>query len=101
MIAYLQSEQEVSRRGAPPRVQFFARPLFAILEKEDSMINVNGKQVEMAGETNLDEFVLSLGYKAERIAVELNGKIVPRAKYKNIMLKENDTLEVVNFMGGG
>ena len=42
-----------------------------------------------------------LGMKSDRVAVELNREIVPRAKWVETSLGENDHLEIVHFVGGG
>ncbi len=41
------------------------------------------------------------GYQAERVAIELNGDILPRARYHECELKNGDQLEIVHFVGGG
>lgn len=62
---------------------------------------VNGKTAEIKpGETLLD-FLTGQGYRIEIIAVELNGEIIPREKFPQTVLKENDVMEIVTFMGGG
>ena len=38
---------------------------------------------------------------ADRVAVELNGEIVPRAQRAQTQLKGTDTLEIVTFVQGG
>ena len=42
-------------------------------------------------------------YKLNRkkVAIELNGKILPHNKYDNRILKDNDKIEIVQFIGGG
>ena len=52
-------------------------------------------------ETLLLDFLKGAGYNTERIAVERNGAIVPKSEYANTVLAEADTLEVVQFVGGG
>ena len=42
-----------------------------------------------------------LGVKGDRVAVERNGEIVPRALWAGTMVGEGDRLEVVHFVGGG
>ena len=37
----------------------------------------------------------------KRVAVELNGDIVPKAQYSEIVFKDDDNVEVVSFVGGG
>jgi sulfur carrier protein len=39
--------------------------------------------------------------KSDRIAVELNLEIVPRAQWESVQLKDGDRLEIVHFVGGG
>jgi sulfur carrier protein len=38
---------------------------------------------------------------SKKIAVELNGKIINKNKYKLINIKNKDTIEIVHFIGGG
>jgi len=42
-----------------------------------------------------------LQLKVDRVAVEHNGKIVPRANWTRVHLENGDKLEVVQFVGGG
>ena len=64
------------------------------------MIQLNGKEYEAAGK-NIESLLLELGYDFRTIAVELNEEIVPKATYSKVLLKDNDVLEVVSFVGGG
>ena len=41
------------------------------------------------------------GFKKPRIAVEMNGAIIPKATYEQVTVTNDDTLEVVSFVGGG
>lgn len=65
------------------------------------MIKVNGKPLDGFDGKSVSELVSALGYKTEYIAVEINGDILKRDMYASVTLKENDTLEVVSFVGGG
>jgi len=42
-----------------------------------------------------------LGMKSDRVAVELNRDIVPRNRWPDTPLQEDDKLEIVQFVGGG
>lgn len=64
------------------------------------MITINGKKVEAIGIT-LTEYLLSADYQTDRIAVELNGEILPKSKYGTTTLSEGDKVEIVSFVGGG
>ncbi len=50
---------------------------------------------------SLEELIGELGLKGDRVAIELNGEIVPRAGWAGTALTEGDRLEVVHFVGGG
>ena len=64
-------------------------------------MRVNGKQVELKERLTLEKFLESNGYALTKVAVELNGKIVPRKEYAVTILQETDALEIVCFVGGG
>ena len=64
-------------------------------------MRVNGKEVELKERLTLDKFLESNGYALLKVAVELNGKIVPRKKYAATILEDTDALEIVCFVGGG
>jgi sulfur carrier protein len=51
--------------------------------------------------SSLDELVAELGLQGDRVAVEHNGAIVPRASWTQTVLGSGDRLEVVHFVGGG
>jgi sulfur carrier protein len=50
---------------------------------------------------SLEDLVRELGLKSDRVAVEHNGEIVPRASWSGASLAEGDRLELVHFVGGG
>ncbi len=64
-------------------------------------MKANGKEMEVREGTTLHEFLVSAGYDTSRVAVELNGSVSPRNTYKNIVLKDTDSMEIVSFVGGG
>jgi thiamine biosynthesis protein ThiS len=64
-------------------------------------MRVNGKQVELKERLTLEKFLESNGYALTKVAVELNGKIVPRKEYVATILEDTDVLEIVCFVGGG
>lgn len=41
------------------------------------------------------------GYGARRVAVEVNGEIVPRSAHAGRRLAEGDRVEIVQALGGG
>ncbi len=64
------------------------------------MVKVNGEEIDIAGKT-LSEYLSSANFDMQRIAVERNGDIVPRAQYDKTTLADGDSVEVVSFVGGG
>lgn len=64
-------------------------------------ITVNGESRSLDPGTSLGQLVEKLGLGGKRIAVEVNRDIVPRSEYDNFRLSNNDTIEIVNAIGGG
>tara|TARA_B100002052_G_scaffold274453_1_gene277577 strand:+ start:369 stop:572 length:204 start_codon:yes stop_codon:yes gene_type:complete len=64
-------------------------------------IQLNGKKISI--KTNFSLFELLKKYKLinKKVAVEHNGIIVPKTKFKKKLLKNNDKVEIVHFIGGG
>ena len=60
------------------------------------MLKINGKdEGEFIGKT-----VAAKGLNPGRIAVELNGEILPKDKF-DTALRDGDSAEIVHFVGGG
>lgn len=64
-------------------------------------IIVNGDEKEMADGIVISDLISELGLKAERLAVEVNRRIVRRADWPSTTLAEGDKVEIVHFVGGG
>ena len=62
---------------------------------------INGEERQFGELPNLAALVEQLGMKADRVAVELNREIVPRARWSETPLHDGDRLEIVHFVGGG
>ena len=63
-------------------------------------IQLNGKKVSLKNRTSIKQLLLNYKLLNKRVAIELNGKIIPSTKYK-IYLKDKDIVEIVHFIGGG
>ncbi|ENX9865537.1 sulfur carrier protein ThiS [Campylobacter jejuni] len=61
---------------------------------------INGQKLELK-ELKFMDFIKEKGLKIELIALELNGEIIPKSEFENLILKENDKAEIVSFVGGG
>jgi thiamine biosynthesis protein ThiS len=64
-------------------------------------IVLNGDSVETADGGTVETLLLQLGISRERVAVELNADIVPKANYEKQLLSDDDKIEIVHFVGGG
>lgn len=64
-------------------------------------MKVNGNIIFLEDNQSLLDFLETQNYNIRIIAVELNGEIILSSKYKDVMLKDEDTLEIVSFVGGG
>jgi thiamine biosynthesis protein ThiS len=64
-------------------------------------IMLNGEAAETMNGTTVAGLLDQLGISRERVAVELNADIVPKADYENQLLADGDKIEIVHFVGGG
>jgi thiamine biosynthesis protein ThiS len=64
-------------------------------------LQINGEQRDFPDGLTVASLVEHLAMKADRVAVELNLEIVPRANWVATHLKDSDKLEIVHFVGGG
>ena len=63
-------------------------------------IIVNGEPATITAMSVL-RYLESLSINPQRVAVELNLVILPKADYSATFLKDGDRLEIVHFVGGG
>ncbi len=64
-------------------------------------ITVNGKKQQVATDSTLGQLLDTLKLDPARVAVERNLNVVMRESFAETILAENDTLEIVQFVGGG
>ncbi len=65
-------------------------------------ISVNGEAFDTAPEVRtVGELLCSLGLCDQRVAVEHNRMILPKASYAETKINEGDALEILSFVGGG
>ena len=64
-------------------------------------IQLNGDLYEVINGTNLNELLNKLKLKKNKIAIEVNGEIIEKSKYPNLILRRDDKVEIVHFIGGG
>ena len=64
-------------------------------------IQLNGEPYEINSGSNLDELLNKLKIQKNKVAIEVNGEIVEKNKYINLVLNNKDKVEIVHFIGGG
>ena len=69
--------------------------------KNKIKIKVNGKKIIFDNNTSIEKLTKKLKIPLNKVAIELNKKILDKKKLKNIKLNNNDKVEIVHFIGGG
>tara|TARA_B100001057_G_scaffold40045_1_gene35997 strand:- start:1285 stop:1488 length:204 start_codon:yes stop_codon:yes gene_type:complete len=64
-------------------------------------IQLNGKKVVIKSNSSLLDLLKKYKLLNKKVAIEYNGIIVPKTKFKKKYLKEKDIVEIVHFIGGG
>lgn len=64
-------------------------------------ITLNGEARSIDSGLSVDGLLSELGLSRERIAVELNRRVVPRKDWDARILRDDDRVEIVHFVGGG
>ena len=64
-------------------------------------IQLNGDPYEISSGANLNELLNKLKIQKNKVAIEVNGEIVEKNKYPNLILSKDDKVEIVHFIGGG
>ena len=69
--------------------------------KNKIKIKVNGKKILLNENRSVEKLVKKLKLPLNKVAIELNKKILDKKKLKNVKLNNNDNIEIVHFIGGG
>lgn len=64
------------------------------------MVTINGVEEAVAGKSIL-EYLEEAGFQPATVVVEKNLEIIPRQDWDKEVLKDEDTVEVLRFVGGG
>lgn len=64
-------------------------------------LTINGESRQFTAIQTVSDILVELGYQNQRLAVELNGEIVPKSQHDTTHIKDGDTLELVVAVGGG
>jgi sulfur carrier protein len=64
-------------------------------------IQLNGEPKSLSTSLSVVDLLVDLGLADKRVAVEINGEIVPRSQQASRLLAADDRVEVVVAVGGG
>jgi len=64
-------------------------------------ITLNGERHELTEPMSVDALLAALEIDARRVAVEHNLSIIRRHRFPEVIVGDGDTVEIVNFVGGG
>ena len=64
-------------------------------------IVLNGKPLGIDPGVTVATLLASQGLAERRVAIEVNGEIVPRSRHANHALQPGDQVEIVHALGGG
>lgn len=64
------------------------------------MVTFNGEQKDIVGQ-NLYQYLKDEGFDIDRVVVEINLEIIPKEELDRVVIQEEDSIEVLRFVGGG
>ncbi len=64
-------------------------------------LTVNGNITEHGDNLSIEGLLKELDIEPGRVAVEVNLKIIKKDHYQDHLLRDGDSVEIVNFVGGG
>jgi len=62
---------------------------------------LNGKNKTIKDKTNLNLLLKELSIESNKVAIEINGVVISKNDYEKKIIKTNDKIEIVHFIGGG
>ena len=64
-------------------------------------IKVNGKIKSIPNNYKVLNLLRDINISLKKVAIELNQEIIDKKKIDKMILKKNDKIEIVHFIGGG
>lgn len=62
---------------------------------------LNGKTVDLQEDISIEQLLKYYNLNPQKVVVELNMEIIDDEVYSTYVLKNQDTVEVISFVGGG
>lgn len=64
-------------------------------------VSLNGESIDIENHSTIDSLLLDRNIDSKSVVVEYNLSILKPLEWSNTTLKENDSIEVLRFVGGG
>jgi sulfur carrier protein len=64
-------------------------------------ILLNGEARDVPNDVSLDRLLDIFSLPKQRVAIELNSKVIRRSDWPGTLVQDSDKIEVVHFVGGG
>ncbi len=64
-------------------------------------MRINGREEKLEKEMTVKEYLSRHAFDERKVAIELDGSIIPRADFGSTYLRHDSSVEVVSFVGGG
>ena len=68
---------------------------------QEMIVTINGERREIPDGLSVAAMLEHLGMVGDRVALERNLDILPRARWQETQVQSNDSFEIVHFVGGG
>lgn len=64
-------------------------------------MTLNGKNIDLQEQITIEELLNKYDLDPKKVVVEVNMEIVDDEVYSTYLLKNEDSIEVISFVGGG
>ena len=64
-------------------------------------VTINGAQTSIQSNTSIRNIIKSYSLNPNSIIVEINETIIEKKHYNTTILNENDSVELIRYIGGG
>jgi sulfur carrier protein len=74
-----------------------------VITKGNNVLDVivNGESRALTEPVSVSQLIQDMDLQGKRIAIEINGEIVPASQYTSVQLSNGDNIEIVGAIGGG
>lgn len=64
-------------------------------------VKINGENHTFNDDITLENIINELNITINSIVAEVNGQVITKEKFSNTVIKDNDIIELIKFVGGG